>query len=62
MMLLRRDQARSGNKPVTTYSPVARGLLSPAMDPADKERVNRKFEISFVFAKEHIPPIRFVKL
>lgn len=55
MMFLRRDQARSRNESVTTYSPIARGLLSAAMNPAVREQVKKKFEISFVFAKEHIP-------
>lgn len=55
MMLLRKDQAKSRNEPITTYSPIARSLFSSTMDPIVKEQVKKKFEISFVFAKEHIP-------
>ena len=55
MTIHHRDQARDRNEPITSYSPIARGLLSPAMDPVVRERVKKKFEISFVLAKEHIP-------
>ena len=54
MMYLRKEQAKSRNEPLTSYSPIARSLLS-SMDPAVRERVKKKFEISFVLAKEHIP-------
>ena len=39
MMHLRRDQARNRNEPLTAYSPIARGLLAPSIDPAVKDRV-----------------------
>ena len=55
MTLFRRDQAKSRNEPITAYSPIARGLLSSAMDPVIRERMKKKFEISFLCAKEHIP-------
>lgn len=60
MMYFRKDQAQSRNESVTSYSPIARSLLSSAsMDPAVRERVKKKFDISFVLAKEHIPFLKF---
>ena len=59
MMYFRKDQAKSGNDPVTSYSPIAHSLLSSAsMDPAVRERI-KKFDISFVVAKEHIPFLKY---
>jgi len=55
MALLRRDQAKSKNKPVTSYIPIAQSLLSMELNPAVREQIKRKFEVSFVIAKEHIP-------
>ena len=52
IVYFRRDQARSRNEPVTSYSPIARSLLSSSMDPAVRERIKKKFDISFVLAKE----------
>lgn len=55
MMYFHKDQAKSRNEAVTTYSPITRSLLSSAsMDPAVRERVKKKFDISFVLAKEHV--------
>ena len=47
--------ARINKEPVTTYSSVARGLLSPSMDENTKSRIMKKFDISFVIAKECLP-------
>ena len=55
MMHFRKDQAKSRNEPITSYSPIARVLLSSSMDSAVRERVKKKFEISFVLAKEDLP-------
>ncbi len=55
MILLRKEQAKARNEPITSYSPIARSLLSNSMNPAVRERVKKKFDISFVLAKEHIP-------
>jgi len=55
MALLRKDQAKSKHEPVTSYSPIAQSLLSMELNPTVKEQIRRKFEISFVLAKEHIP-------
>ena len=55
MMYFCRDQAKSRNEAITSYSPIACSLLSPTpMDPDVKERVKRKIDISYVLAKEHI--------
>ena len=42
-------------QPITSYSPIAQSLYSPSMSPVVRERVRKKFELSFVLAKEHIP-------
>ena len=55
MTCFRKDQAKSRNEPITSYSPIARSLLSSSIDPAVRERVKKKIDISFVLAKEHIP-------
>ena len=52
MTCFRKDQAKCRNEPITSYSPIARSLLSSAIDPAVRERVKKKFDISFVLAKE----------
>ena len=59
MMYFRKDQAKRRNEPVTSYSPIARSLLSSSMDPAMRERIKKKFDISFVLAKEHIPFLKY---
>ena len=60
MMYFRKDQAKSRNEPVTSYSPIAHSLLSSAsMVPAVRERIKKKFDISFVVAKEHIPFLKY---
>ena len=55
MVLLCRDQARSKHEPITTYSLIARSLLSMVLSPAVRDQMKKKFEISFLLAKEHIP-------
>ena len=55
MSFLTKDQARERNEPITSYSPIAQSLYSPSMSPVVRERVRKKFELSFVLAKEHIP-------
>lgn len=59
MMYYRKDQAKSRNESVTSYSPIARSLLSSSMDPAVRERVKKKFDIGFLLAKEHIPFLKY---
>ena len=56
MMYFCKDQAKQSNEPVTNYSPIARSFLSSAsVDPAVREQVKKKFDISFALAKQHIP-------
>ena len=57
MMRLRGDQAKGRNDPVSSYSPIARSLLT--MDDAVKERMKKKFDISYVLAKESMPFTKF---
>ena len=59
MACFKRDQAKSRNEPITSYSPIARSLASTSMDSAARERVKKKFDISFVLAKEHIPYTKY---
>jgi len=59
MALLHKDQAKSKHEPVTSYSPIAQSLLSMELNPTVKEQIRRKFEISFVLAKEHIPFLKY---
>ena len=62
MMCFRRDQAKSRNEPITRYSPIAHSLLSTAMAPAVRVQVKKKFDISFLLAKEHIPFMKYIQL
>ena len=45
-MYFHRDQAKSRNMPITSYSPVAHSILSSSMDPAVREQVKKTFDIS----------------
>ena len=62
MMCFKRDQAKNRNEPITSYSPIAQSLLSTSMDLTVRERVKKKFEISFVLAKEHIPFTKYTAI
>ena len=54
IMYFHRDQAKSRNEAITSYSPIAHSLLSPTpMDPDARERVKKKIDTSYVLAKEH---------
>lgn len=55
MMYCRKDQAKNRNEAITSYSPIARGLLLSSMDSAVREQVKKKHDISFVLAKESVP-------
>ena len=59
MAMFSEDQAKSKHKLITTYSPIARSVLSMAINPAVREQIKKKFEISFVFAKEHIHFLKY---
>ena len=53
------NQAKSKHELITTYSPIARSVLSMAINPAVREKFKKKFGISFVFAKEHIHFLKY---
>ena len=59
MALFCKDQAKSKHEPITTYSPIARSVLSMTINPAVREQIKRKFDISFILAKEHIPFLKY---
>ena len=59
MSYFHREQAKGRNEPITSYSPIARSLLSSSMDPAVREKIKKKFEINFVLAKEHMPFLKY---
>ena len=42
-----------------SHSSIARRLLSSVLDEAVRERVKKKFIISFVLAKEHLPFLQY---
>ena len=53
MSLLRVEQAKATNRPVTVYAPIAQSLLS--MDRSLQERMGKKFDICYMLAKENLP-------
>ncbi len=60
MMHFRKDQAKDRCEPITSYSPIARSIVSSmSMNPSVRDRVKKKFDISFVLAKEHIPFMKY---
>ena len=50
MAYLKADLAKANNQSVTSFSPIARSLMN--MDATTRERMKRKFDISYVMAKE----------
>ena len=44
------EAAKASNLPVTTYSPLARSLLT--MDECTRERMRKKFDVCYLLAKE----------
>ena len=59
MMRLRHDQAKE-SEPIVSYSPIARSLMT--MDTTVRERVKKKFDISYVLAKESMPFTKYQAL
>ena len=47
------DAAKASSLPITSYSPIARSLL--VMDDTTRERMRKKFDVSYVIAKEGMP-------
>ena len=54
-MYCREGQAKSRNEAITSYSPITCSLLWSSMDSAVREQVKKKYDISFVLAKESVP-------
>ena len=52
MHLLRAEQAKAANAPLTAYAPIAKSLL--AMDKSLQEKMGKKFDIYYVLAKENM--------
>ena len=48
MSLLRVEQAKATNTPITAYAPIAQSLLT--MDKSLQERMDKKFDICYVLA------------
>ncbi len=48
----RTAQAKSMNQPITSFSPIAKGLLS--LGESEKARLTRKFDICYMMAKESL--------
>jgi len=54
MVRLNEERARSAKLPVASYAPIARSLQS-TLDPAMKDQVKKKFDITYCLAKENLP-------
>ena len=52
MSLMSADRAKAMNKPITTYTPIAKSLL--VMDKALEGKMSKKFDICYVLAKENL--------
>lgn len=52
MSLLRTEQAKATNTPITSYAPIARSMLS--MEKPLQEKMCKKFDICYVLAKENL--------
>ena len=52
MLRHRAAQARATNEPVSSYSPIAQSLLT--MEESEGSRMKRKFELSYMMAREGI--------
>ena len=60
MAQLRTTQARASSMPVMQYAPIARALLM--LSETECIRMKRKFDISYLMAKEGIPFEKLVSL
>ena len=54
MARLREERARSAKLPVAAYAPIAHSLQS-TLEPAVKDKLKKKFDITYVLAKENLP-------
>ena len=55
MAILHREQAKNVKESLTSYSTIVRCLHNPSLDPAVRERLKKKFNISYLLAKENLP-------
>ena len=55
MALLRQEQAKNASEPVASYSTIACCLHNPSIGPATRERIKKKFDITYLMAKENLP-------
>lgn len=55
MAILRREQAKNAKESLTSYSTIVRCLHNPSLDPAVREKLKKKFDISYLLAKENLP-------
>lgn len=60
MMRLCEDRAKNSGEPIMSYSTIARSIILPSLDPAAKERIRKKIDISYFLAKENLPFTKFV--
>ena len=60
MSCLRTDQARASNESITSYSTITRCLS--VIDEQTKLKLNRKFELCYVMARESIPFMKYPSL
>ena len=57
MAYMRADSAKARNEPVESYAPIARSLLRT--EDSEKEKMKRKFEISYVLAREGVAFLKY---
>ena len=60
MMHLCSDQAKERNESVVSFSPTVRSLMM--MDATVRERVKKKFDISYILAKEFMQFTKYMAL
>jgi len=54
MAHLNEERAQTAKLPVASYAPIVRSLQS-TLDPAMKDKVKKKFDITYCLAKENLP-------
>ena len=54
MACLTEERAQSAKLPMASYAPIASSLQS-TLDPAAKEKVMKKFDITYCLTKENLP-------
>ena len=62
MALLRQEQAKNANEPLNSYRTIVHSLHNPSLDPAVRERLKKKFDVSYLLAKENLPFTKYLSI